>query len=176
MKQVRTSTLGGLVIMLMLCASSMARLNSSRTPESPSDSLLKRLEGTWQGEGKTMGMSARLRLQWEWVLSRKFLRLSLKNEMTTPSGNTQMFEGQAYYRSVAIGKFEATWFDSRGWTFPIKADADEKALIAWWGSAETEQGKSIYRFVEPGKLEVIDEVRQKDGTYREFGRFILQRE
>lgn len=41
---------------------------------------LKRFEGTWVGEGKFMGNTARLELKYEWVLKGKFLRLSLKNE------------------------------------------------------------------------------------------------
>ena len=53
-------------------------------------------------------------------------------------------------------------------TFPIKAQADGDALVALWGSADQEQGKSVYRLLEPAKMEVIDSVRQKDGTWREF--------
>ena len=149
---------------------------AGQTAEPQRDSFLKSVDGVWQGEGTTLGMKAHLWMQWEWVLGNKFLRLNVKNEMTTPKGQVQTFEGHAYYRSSGAGKFEATWFDSRGLTFPIKAAADAKALVADWGSPETEQGRSTYRILESGKLEVIDEVRQKDGTFREFGRFILGRQ
>ena len=144
-----------------------------QSPPPQPETFLKRLEGTWQGEGKTMGMTARLRLSWEWVWKNKFLRLTIRNEMTAPNGQTQLFEGLAYYQHLGDGKYEATWFDSRGMTFPIKAATEGNALVACWGSPDKEQGKSIYRILEPGRLEVIDEVRQKDGTWKEFGRFIV---
>lgn len=139
------------------------------------DKFLARLEGSWEGEGKAFGMAARLRIKWEWVLENKFLRLSLRNEMNAADGQKQIFEGQAYYRSAGGDKYEAHWFDSRGITFPIKAQLEGDSLVAWWGSPETEKGKSIYRLVDDGTLEVVDSVEQEDGTMREFGRVILKR-
>lgn len=140
---------------------------------------MNRLSGSWQGEGKTLGMPARLQMKWEWVLGNKFFRLSLRNEMRGANGKTQVFEGHAYYQavgSVPEAKYEARWFDSRGLSFPIKAHAEGDALIAFWGTPETEQGKSVYRLIEQSKVEVVDSVRQQDGTWKEFGRFVVRRE
>lgn len=147
--------------------------------QSQGDAFLKRFQGTWQGEGKAFGMPARLHLKWDWVLGDKFLRLSLRNEMRNAKGQTQVFEGHAYYRPVGSEKgtkYEARWFDSRGTSFQIQAHSEGESLIAFWGSPDQEEGKSVYRLVEPGKLEVIDAVRQKDGSWKEFGRFLLQRQ
>jgi hypothetical protein len=44
---------------------------------SPAEPFLNRLKGSWQGDGKALGMTARLHLNWEWVLGNKFLRLNL---------------------------------------------------------------------------------------------------
>ncbi len=141
-----------------------------------SDTFLNRLNGAWEGEGQAFGRPARLQLKWEWVLGNKFLRLSLRNEMQGANGESQVFEGHAYYQpSKTGGTYEARWFDTRGVTFPIRGHTEGDALIALWGSPETEQGKSIYRLVEPGKLEVVDSVQQKDGAWREFGKFVLKR-
>ena len=142
---------------------------------SQGNAFLSRLEGKWQGEGKTLGMGANLELKWEWVLNNKFLRLSLRNEMSNANGQKQVFEGQAYYQSVAGDKYEAQWFDSRGLTFPIKAHVEGDALVSFWGSPDKEEGKSTYRLVDASTLEVIDTVRQKDGNWREFGRATLKR-
>lgn len=139
------------------------------------DSVFKRLHGSWSGEGKSMGMPAKLRLAWEWVLDEKFLRLSLKNEMKAPNGEVQHFEGHAYYLPNE-GRCEGTWFDSRGISFPIKCTADRQSLTAFWGSADQETGKSIYSFSADGKLEVVDFVQQKDGSWKEFGRFLVSRD
>ena len=147
-----------------------------RLTQSQTEPFLNRFQGSWQGEGKAFEMTAHLHLKWEWVLEGKFLRLSLRNTMRAANGQTQVFEGHAYYKSIGESKYEANWFDSRGVAFPIKAQAAGDALIAFWGTPEQEQGKSIYRLIEPGKMEVVDSVRQKDGTWKEFGRFLLTRE
>ena len=140
-----------------------------------SDSIFKRLHGSWSGEGKTLEMQATLRMTWERVLNEKFLRLSLKNEMRTASGNVQLFEGHAYYQP-SEGKCEGTWFDSRGMSFPIKCTVEGQSLTAMWGAPGQENGKSIYKFLPDGKLEVVDSVKQKDGSWKEFGRFVMTRD
>jgi lipocalin len=81
------------------------------------------------------------------------VRLSLKNEMRGTNGAVQSFEGHAYYQSTGAGKY----------------------AVAFWGSPEQEEGKSTYRILESGQLEVVDSVRQKDGTWKEFGRFLVRR-
>ena len=137
--------------------------------------FLERLQGTWQGDGKAFGMPARLQMKWEWVLERKFLHLSLKTE-TQRDGKVQTFEGHAYYRSGGEGAYEGGWFDTRGESFPINGKVEGDSLTVLWGAPRQEQGKSVYRFLEASKLEVVDSVKQKDGTWREFGRFVVIRQ
>jgi len=142
---------------------------------SQQDNFLKRLQGDWEGDGTAMGGAAHLRIKWEWVLDNKFLRLTLKSDMTAANGARRVFEGQAYYRSSGVDKYLAHWFDSRGVTFPIRAELDGNTLVASWGSAETEEGKSTYQLIDETTMEVVDLVKQKDGTFREFGRAKLKR-
>lgn len=146
---------------------------SASTP--PQNDIFVRLHGSWSGEGKTMEMPANLRMNWEWVLSEKFLRLTLRNEMRTANGAVELFEGHAYYQ-LDKGKCEGTWFDSRGITFPIKCSVEGQSLTAAWGTTGTEIGKSTYTFLANGKLEVVDTVKQKDGSWKEFGHFLMTRE
>lgn len=143
---------------------------------SQSDPFLNQFSGSWRGDGKSLGMTARLHLNWEWVLGNKFLRLNLKSTMQTPNGEARVFEGHAYYQSLGKSKYEGKWFDSRGVSFPIKAEAVGDTLIGLWGTPETEEGKSTYRIIEPGKMEVLDSVKQKDGSWKEFGRWVVVRE
>lgn len=166
-------------IKIVLIGLAFLTLPYPASAQSPADTLVNRLHGTWQGDGKTLGMNARLLMKWEPVLGNKFLRLSLRNEMSRTGGPVQVFEGHAYYQRLereSETKYEARWFDSRGLSFPIKAHVERESLVSQWGSPETEQGKSVYRLVEPGKMEVIDSVKQKDGTWKEFGRFVVVRE
>lgn len=139
------------------------------------DKFLNSLKGDWEGEGKAFGGAALLRLKWEWVLDNKFLRLTLRNQISMANGAKQIFEGQAYYRSAGVDKYQAQWFDSRGTTFPIRALLENNILTAWWGSPETEEGKSTYQLIDDTTLEVVDSVKQKDGTFREFARVKVKR-
>lgn len=154
-------------------------LSSSGYAQSSTEPLLNRFNGTWRGEGKAFGRTAHLDMTWERVLGNRFVRLSLRNEMQSANGQKQVFEGHAYYQPVGTpsdGKYEARWFDSRGVSFHIKAQTEGDTLVSFWGSPETEQGKSVYQVIGTDKMEVVDSVRQKDGTWREFGKFIVQRQ
>ncbi len=147
-----------------------------RLEASSNDAFLNRFQGTWQGDGKAFGMSARLHLKWEWVLGGKFLRLSLKTETQNAKGQVQAFEGHAYYWSPGEGKCQGEWFDTRGESFSIKGNIEGDTLTARWGAPRGEQGKSVYRFLDAAKLEVVDSVLQKDETWKEFGRFVVIRQ
>lgn len=142
---------------------------------SQNDKFLNRLQGEWEGEGKASGGAALMQIKWEWVLENKFLRLNLRNEISAPDRPKQIFQGQAYYRSNGVDKYAAHWFDSRGVSFPIKAQLEGNTLIASWGSPDTEEGKSTYQLIDESTMEVVDSVKQKDGTFREFGRATLKR-
>ena len=144
--------------------------------EASGKAFLDRFEGAWIGDGKAFGNTARLQMKWEWVLERKFLRLSLKNEMRTTGGQRQVFEGQAYYKLTDAEKCAGTWFDSQGASYQIRGSFSGDALTVLWGASGQERGKSVYRFLEAGKLEVVDSVKQKDGTWKEFGTFVVMRQ
>jgi uncharacterized protein YodC (DUF2158 family) len=137
---------------------------------------LKRLEGTWAGDGKFMGNAARLELRYEWVLNGKFLRLSLKNDSKTPAGERQVFEGHVYYEPKSDGSVSGTWFDSRGVSFAVKGSFEGDTLTVQWGNPGQEQGKSVYRLVDSGTLEVADSVQLKDGTFRQFATAVVKRQ
>lgn len=144
--------------------------------ESASARALAALVGTWEGEGTTSDMPSRQRLQWESVLGGKFVRLTLDNRMETPDQKEWHFQAQALYRVLPDGTIAGTWFDSRGFTFPLKGRADDSGVLTIdWGSDDTERGLSRYRIAE-GRLEVTDEVQEKDGTIRIFGRSTLERQ
>ena len=162
----RINIVGRVTVLLFLAAS---------TGFTQSASILERLHGSWRGDGKTMGLPATLHITWERVLAEKFLRLTLTNEMKRPTGERQRFEGHGYYQ-LKEGACEGAWFDSRGASFPIKCSLKGQSLIALWGAADTERGKSIYSLLADGRLEVVDSVMQKDGNFKEFGRFVLSRD
>jgi hypothetical protein len=136
------------------------------------DPLLARLEGRWSGEGTVLNQAARIEIEWAWTLGGRFLRLTFRNTMGAEP-KTQIFEGHAYYRAASDGRYRGSWFDNSGAIRPIDARRDGDALVAQWGTPETEVGETTYRLVEANRMEVTDRVRQKDGTWRPFGQAML---
>ena len=115
-----------------------------------------------------MNQPAQIEMEWAWQLNGQFLKLSFKNHMgTAPKIN--VFEGHAYYRPVAGGGYRGMWFDNSGMFRPLEARRDGDALVSQWGTPETEQGETTYRLLADGKMEVVDRVKSKDGTWRTFG-------
>jgi hypothetical protein len=110
-------------------------------------SALHWLEGRWRGTGTMFGQASEAVLEVRPALGGRFLELSYR---------AGRFEGRAFYRPVEGGRWQATWFDNRGISFPIQAVLVGQALTADWGSAETERGRTVYRLLPDGRLEVTD--------------------
>jgi hypothetical protein len=133
-----------------------------------SDPLLSRLAGTWAGTGTVLNQPAKIEMEWAWQLDGQFLKLSFKNHMGTAPKIT-VFEGHAYYRPTPDGRYRGMWFDNSGMFRPLDARRDGEALVSQWGTPDTEQGETTYRLLADGKMEVVDRVKGKDGTWRTFG-------
>lgn len=132
------------------------------------DSVLSRLAGQWSGTGTVLNQPATIEMDWTWELGGQFLKLSFKNVMgTAPKVN--VFEGHAYYRGVGDGRYRGMWFDNSGMFRPLEARREGDALVSQWGTPETEQGETTYRLLADGKMDVVDRVKGKDGTWRAFG-------
>ena len=139
-----------------------------------STALLVGLTGAWTGTGTILGQASNVEMQWTPVLGGRFVRLTFASHIG-PLPKTQHFEGHAYYEVRPDGRVRATWFDSSGQTRPIEATANPTTLVSAWGTPETEVGETTYRLVSQHEMAVVDRVRQKDGTWREFGRSTLSR-
>jgi hypothetical protein len=146
----------------------------------PPDPLLTFMTGRWAGTGTILGQPARVELEWTPVLGDRFARLTWVSHIGA-APKTQRFEGHAYYQRTPVPPYRATWFDSSGMARPITAAFNRSlgtttpALVASWGTPETEQGETTYRRVSAEELEVVDRVRGKNGEWREFGRSTLRR-
>jgi hypothetical protein len=110
-------------------------------------SALHWLEGRWRGPGTMFGQASEAVLE---------VRPALGGRFTEFSYRAGRFEGRAFYRPVEDGRWQATWFDNRGISFPIQAVLAGGTLTSDWGSAETERGRTIYRRLPDGRLEVTD--------------------
>lgn len=134
------------------------------------DPLLARLAGTWTGSGTVLNQPSEISATWSWELGGQFLRLAFTNRM--PKAH---FEGHAYYRPAGAGRYRGMWFDNAGMLRPIEATRDGDALVSKWGTADTEEGETTYRLVSDSEMEIVDRVKSREGTWREFGRSRLRR-
>jgi hypothetical protein len=53
----------------------------------------------------------------------------------------------------------------------VTATVEGPALTALWG----ERGRTVYRLLATGELEVADSVKRPDGSWAEFGKSTLKR-
>ena len=136
--------------------------------------LIDQFIGTWEGQGKLFGADAAFSMEWDWVLEQQFVRLIFQNKMKTPAGEERIFRARAFYRPIGAGRFEGTWFDSRGMVLPLQGTAGENSLTTLWGTPETEQGRTVYRLLDESHLEVEDSVLQ-DGQWHQFGHALYER-
>ena len=135
-----------------------------------SDPLLSRFAGEWSGTGTVLNQPSKISITWTPELNGQFVRLTFRNEMPKTT-----FEGHAYYRPAGEGRYRGMWFDNAGMLRPLDARRDGDALVSKWGTPDTEEGETTYRLTSDSRMEIIDRVKSKDGTWREFGRSIATR-
>ena len=151
---------------------------AGRQPAAPapavSAGVFAELDGRWAGTGIILGQPSRVQMEWAAVLDGRFVRLTFVSHIGTgPTG--RRFEGHAYYERRTDGSIRATWFDSGGLVRPITAVERPGTLVSAWGTPATEEGETTYSVTAPGVMQVVDRVKSKDGSWREFGRSTLSR-
>lgn len=139
-------------------------LAAAPAPAAEAPPTLEWLVGSWRGSGERGGRPTRAELDVRPALGGRFLELTYRSEG---------FEGRAFYRRVAGGRWRGEWFDNRGVHFGIDAEAAERRLVADWSGSE--RGRTVYRLDADGSLELVDSVAARDGTLREFARHRLAR-
>lgn len=140
-----------------------------KSAPSGSTSFLRTLQGGWIGTGAVMKREAHVELTVTPVLGDRFVRLQWVN--SGGKEGRQLFEGLAIYEERPDGTLAATWWDSQGARHAVSATVEGSALTALWG----ERGRTVYRLLETGALEVTDSVKRPDGSWSEFGRSTLKR-
>ena len=132
-------------------------------------SLLRTLTGGWIGTGAVMKREAHVELELAPVLGAKYYRLRWWNN--GGEEGRELFEGLAVYEERPDGTLAASWWDSQGARHAVTATADASALTALWG----DRGRTVYRLLPSGELEVTDSTKRPDGSWSEFGRSLLKR-
>jgi len=130
--------------------------------------LIDNFLGEWKGTGKLFVNDAEFFMKWEKTLGDKFIQLDFKNSFKLQNGKEITMTAKAFYKHESENNFKGTWFDSRGMILPLKSNIDQNAFITFWGTPETEQGKTIYKFFEDNTIQTEDYVL-KNGEWKQFG-------
>lgn len=138
--------------------------------------MREQLVGVWSGSGKLNGLAAAATQRWSSELGNRFVKLALRMKLQTPDGKTSIFEGDAYYPAKQPCPCKATWFDTNGDVYEIRAEESESKLVAEWGPHGEVKGRTEYRLTGQHTLEVTDWFKAKDGTWREFARISFRRQ
>lgn len=166
-----------LACVALLAASRAAAIQAAAgadgLPLPPEALILERMQGLWEGEGTWLGAKGRGRLAITAVLEGRFTRLEYRVEGVGVEPVLR-FAGDAYY-AVSGGRLSGTWFDSQGNIHPLQARAADGALVVDWGPLGEPKGRTTYRRVDAVQLDVVDEAKGKDGSFREFARLRYQR-
>lgn len=108
----------------------------------------------WKGTGELLGSEATFKMEWKQVLDNKFYQLSFQNQRE--NSKEYIFKAIGFYKIKDNTTINGTWFDSRGYSFPLKGNLQDNKLVVYWGSPEYEEGKTIYSIQPDGRIEVQD--------------------
>src|SRR5688572_7638755 len=147
------------------------------TPTAATQTLLPiKLEwmvGKWEGGGTHSGRRSKASLDVAIVLGSQYVELAYRADLGVE--NLRDFEGRAIYWPLHDGGWKGHWFDSFGNKLPISAKVEGTSLVSDWGTVGTEQGRTVYRLLPDGRLEIVDYLLSEDGSRREFARQTLRR-
>lgn len=122
----------------------------------------------WKGSGNLMGKEATFMMKWEKVLNNEFLKLEFENKRKSDDNTYIPFKANAYYKIIE-DKIEGHWFDSRGVSFPLSGLLQNNSITIFWGTEETEKGKTVYTYTKLENI-VVEDFIFKNGEYLKFGK------
>ncbi|MEM7486090.1 MAG: hypothetical protein AAF348_12855 [Bacteroidota bacterium] len=126
---------------------------------------------TWNGKGELLGSKASFKMQWEPILDGKFYQLTFQNQRD--QSKEFVFKAKGIYQLKENNRIVGTWFDSRGFSFPLKGTISENILTIFWGTPEIEEGKTVYHITKSNTILTNDFIL-RDGDLQKFGNAIYE--
>ena len=140
----------------------------------PQPSTSDWLVGKWIGTGTLLGRQALFTMDWSTAKPGAHLRLEFGNAFLDTAGRAQpLMAATALYLVQPDRTLTGSWYDSRGKVLTLRGTQGDSTLAIEWQAPE-ERGRTIYRLVQQGVVEVIDSVETRQG-WREFGRALHRR-
>lgn len=132
------------------------------------------LLGEWRAQGQSFGKPSRSAMVWRTVLDGLAVEIEYEIRLTDSKGE-QRFAGIGHFVSKGPGSYRGYWVDNSGALYPIDGTIEGEAYVSIWGAAGIKRGKTLYRVLDSGRVEVVDWIEQKDGSWKEFNRAIFTR-
>lgn len=136
-------------------------------------SLFEKFEGTWRASGNSFGQQAQSKMVWSRTLDGKFYRIDYSIRFDD-SGNSG-FIGIGHYKLAAEPKVEGYWADNSGDLHPLKGATDPDRLLTIWGKAGSKMGRTEYRLLPNGRMQVTDWQLTDEG-WQAFNKAVFQRQ
>lgn len=132
--------------------------------------LAAQLAGNWIGTGRIQGADVAVTLTLQPALAQRTWELHWQN-LGSGDGKGR-FEGRATYDSWSKEGVTGSWWDSGGGRFELQGTSTDRSLDMHWGQA----GRTVYTLTAEDELEVVDSLKTRDGSWKEFGRSKLRRQ
>lgn len=157
-----------LVILITIPLQFFAQGNSQKIDKVEYPIVNALVKQEWKGFGVLMGKEATFKMKWKKVLNDKFLKLEFENKRKSGDNTYIPFKANAYYKIIE-DKIEGHWFDSRGVSFPLSGVLQNNSITIFWGTEETEKGKTVYTYTKLENI-VVEDFIFKNGEYLKFGK------
>ncbi len=137
--------------------------------------FLCQLVGTYEASGTSFKEPARLAMRWTPDLGGAFVRIDYRIDTSSPRLRKR-FDGVGYYKTSGANRFIGTWVDSQGAIHPLDASVAAKTLTTFWGvPGKGTYGRTTYRLLDGGRVEVVDSLQEPNGAWTEFSRNTLKK-
>lgn len=157
------------IIVLVIISLGLNAQSSNQDEKQKEYSIITALiEKNWNGSGILMGKEATFTMDWQRVLSNKFIKLEFQNKRKLEDDKDIVFRATAFYKIMNDTMVVGNWFDNRGVTFPLNGYIIENEMTIFWGNDETERGKTIYSYTTNNVITVEDFI-MNNGKYIKFG-------
>ncbi|GJL96534.1 MAG: hypothetical protein DHS20C06_03510 [Hyphobacterium sp.] len=134
--------------------------------EPSSSPLYEALEGDWRSDGNAFGQPATSRMSWSARMDECYWQLEYIIETNPDTDSANVFLGRGVHMSedeVVFGQ----WIDNRGDMHDLDGSIRDTELLVYWGEPADTLGRSRYRVLEDGNIQVTDWILREDG-WRQF--------
>jgi hypothetical protein len=128
--------------------------------------LYNALEGDWRSDGNAFGQPAVSQMRWASVMENCYWQLDYVIETNPGTERASIFMGRGVHQSED-GNVFGQWIDNRGDMHDLDGSITDTELLVYWGEPTDTLGRSRYRVLDDGTIQVTDWILREDG-WRQF--------